>query len=203
MNDVTSFHKLNVTDTCSLWNLMASKLLYVRSREAGVSLCCTQFVVYECLFKPGQPRPEREELQRRLRPKLDDGSISSHAIDIEDLQDVDILRNRKRLSIGELSSIVFARKTGQALLTDDAGAQKLARAVLNQGHLQTVPHLFGWLYFNSLLSDGDKDHISAELTALARGLNPHLDRYHTEAQRCRAVANQAATMLHQSRPEGG
>jgi hypothetical protein len=202
MNDVTSFQKLNVADTCSLWNLMASRLLYVRSRQAGVSLCCTQFVLYECLFKPGQPRPEREELQKRLRPKLDDGSISSHSIEIEDLQDVDILRNRRRLSIGELSSIVFARKTAQALLTDDGGAQKLARTVLSDGYLQTVPHLCGWLYFNSLLGDGDKDQIAAELASLGRGLNPHLDYYHTEAQRCRAVANQAATMLHQVSSDG-
>jgi hypothetical protein len=194
MNDISKFLKWNVADTCSLWNLMASKLLYVTARNAGVTFCCTDFVLYECLHKPGQVRREREELQSRLRTRLADGSITSHPINIEDLQDVEVLRNRKKLSIGELSVIVFARKTAQAILTDDRGAQNLARVVLTAGTVQSTPHLFGWLYFNSLLSDGDKDQIAADLLSVTRSLKPHLDNYHSEAQRCRAIAMQAANL---------
>ena len=194
MNDVSQFVKWNVADTCSLWNLMASKLLYTTARSAGVTLCCTEFVVYECLHKPSQLRPERTELQKRLRSKLSDGSITAHPIEIEDLQDVQVLRNRKKLSIGELSVMVFARKTTQALLTDDKGAQKLASAVMSAAAVQSTPHLFAWLYFNSLLSDGDKDQVVADLRSVNRNLQPHLDNYHEEAQRCRAIAMQAANI---------
>jgi hypothetical protein len=125
MTDVSKFELLNVADTCSLWNVLGSRLLSATANEAGVQICSTNFVLYECLHKPGQLRPERIELQSRLREKLANGSVRSHAIDIEDLQDVEVLRNRKRVSVGELSVIVFARKTQQAVLTDDVKAQKL------------------------------------------------------------------------------
>jgi len=191
MTDVSKFERLNVADTCSLWNVLASKLLSVTAREAGVQLCCTNFVLYECLHKPGQLRSERTELQSRLRRNLADQSITSHAIDIEDLQDVEVLRTRKRVSIGELSAIVFARKTRQAVLTDDIKAQKLARAELGADLVQSTPHLFAWLYFIGRLNDSDKDNVTADLKALARSLQPHLDTFHAEAQRCRMLAAQA------------
>src|ERR1700691_6430589 len=107
MTDVSQFRLLNVGDTCSLWNLLASRLLYATARAAGIRLCCTNFVIYECLYKRSQHRPDRLELQKRLKNKLQDGSITAHPIDLEDLQQVEVLRNRKRLSVGELSVMVF------------------------------------------------------------------------------------------------
>lgn len=86
MNDILNFRFLNVGDTCSLWNLLASPLLYGTGRSAGVRVYCTHFVIYECLYKRGRHRPERLELQERLRSKLADGSITAHPIDLEDLQ---------------------------------------------------------------------------------------------------------------------
>src|SRR5207248_2731497 len=103
--------------------------------------------------------------------------------------EVDILRNRKRVSAGELSVIVFARKTRQAVLTDDNRAQKLAVHELGAGFVQSTPHLLAWLYFNFHLNDVDKNQIVAELESLGRFLQPHLDEYHSEAQRCRVIAN--------------
>jgi hypothetical protein len=194
MNDISQFFPYNVADTCSLWNLLASRLLYTTAKAAGVTLCCTNFVIYECLHKPGQPRPERAELQKRLKSKLADGSIRSHPIDLEDLQTVEVLRNRKRVSVGELSVIVFAGKTQQAILTDDGGAQKLARSQLGANIVQSTPHLFAWLYFTSLLSDADKDLVASDLAKLSRNLSPHLDNFHVEAQKYRAIATRAATL---------
>jgi hypothetical protein len=187
MTDVSKFELLNVADTCSLWNVLGSRLLSATANEAGVQICSTNFVLYECLHKPGQLRPERIELQSRLREKLANGSVRSHAIDIEDLQDVEVLRNRKRVSVGELSVIVFARKTQQAVLTDDVKAQKLARSELGASMVQSTPHLFAWLYFNGRLNDSDKDTVISELGALGRNLQPHLDVFHAEAQRCRVM----------------
>lgn len=196
MTDVSTFALLNVADTCSLWNLMASPLLYSTCRAAGVRLCCTAFVVYECLHKRSQTRPERVELQRRLKKKLDDGSITAHPIDLEDLQGVEVLRGRKKVSLGELSVLVFAAKTQQAVLTDDNGAQKLARAHMQSQTVQSTAHLLGWLYFNSLIADGDVDQVKADLASLSRSLSPHLENFHVEAQRCRAVAMQAVVLRH-------
>lgn len=191
MTNVAQFEKLNVADTCSLWNILASRLLWATAEAVGVKLCSTTFVRYECLHKSGPIRPERVELQQRLLSKVAGGSIQWHPIDIEDLQEFEVLRNRKRVSPGELSVIIFARKTRQAVLTDDIGAQKLARQELGAALVQSTPHLFAWLYFNSQLNDSDKDQIVADLQSLGRSLQPHLNEYHTEAQRCRVVANQS------------
>jgi hypothetical protein len=192
MNDVSKFAKWNVADTCSLWNLFASRLLYSTTRSAGVQLCCTEFVIYECLHKAGPRRPERAELQNRLRRALHEQHVTSYKIDIEDLQELDVLRSRKKLSLGELSVLVFARKTTQAVLTDDRGAQNVAKTILAKANVQNTPHLYAWLYFNSLLGDSDLQQIRADLRGFNRSLDPHLDRYHTEAQRCKAMAKGAA-----------
>jgi hypothetical protein len=194
MTDISQFQLLNVGDTCSLWNLLASRLLYATARAAGVRLCCTKFVIYECLHKRGQHRLERLELQKRLKTELEDGSITSHPIDLEDLQQVEVLRNRKRVRVGELSVLVFAAKTQQAILTDDMGAQKLARSHLQAEAIQSTPHLVAWLYFGSLLGDGDVSQVKAELAALSRNLDPHYDNFYLEAQRCRVIAAQAAKL---------
>ncbi len=50
--DFSQFHKHNVTDTCSVWNVLSSHLLYARAKEASIQFCCTRFVIYESLFKP-------------------------------------------------------------------------------------------------------------------------------------------------------
>jgi hypothetical protein len=195
MMDVSRFQLLNVGDTCSLWNLLASRLLYATARAAGIRLCCTNFVIYECLYKKGQYRPDRLELQKRLKNKLQDGSITAYPIDLEDLQQVEVLRNRKRLSVGELSVLVFAAKTQQAILTDDKGAQKLARTHLPAEAIQSTPHLVAWLYSGSLLGDGDVAQVKAELAVLSRNLDPHFENFYLEAQRCRVIAAQASRML--------
>jgi len=200
MNDVSQFRLLNVGDTCSLWNLLASPLLYVTARAAGMKICCTDFVIYECLHKQSRHWPERLELQKRLKSKLADGSITAHPIELEDLQQVEVLRNRKKLSVGELSVLVFAGKTQQAMLTDDRGAQKLALTHLAADAIQSTPHLVAWLYFGSLLADADVAQIKAELTALARNLDPHFDKFYREAQQCRAVAAQGARLQGSQTP---
>ncbi len=188
MRDISQFRLLNVGDTCSLWNLLASPLLYVTSRAAGMRVCCTNVVIYECLHKRSQHWPERLVLQGRLKSKLGDGSITAYPIELEDLQQVHVLQNRKKLSIGELSVLVFAGKTQQAMLTDDKGAQKLALTHLAAGAVQSTPHLIAWLYFTSLLGDADVAQVKAELSGLARNLDPHFDNFYHEAQQCRAVA---------------
>ncbi|MGB7598869.1 MAG: hypothetical protein WBM24_01075 [Candidatus Sulfotelmatobacter sp.] len=187
MIDPSKFELLNVADTCSLWNVLASHVLHGAAKTAGVSLCCTEFVRYECLHKPGQDRPERIELQTRLKREIANGGVKCCGIEIADLQDVEIIENRMRLSKGEIASIVFARKSQQALMTDDKKAATLARTALTSENVQSTPHLIAWLYFNWRLQDSDKDKIIGELAAVKRGLQPHIDNAYTEALRCRLV----------------
>ena len=155
--DPSRFHPLNVVDTCGVWNVLSSRLLYAVAREAGCGFCLTSFVHYECLIKPRKKHDDRDqELQTRLIGKIHQGEMRSYSIDIGDLQEVIVLESRKRVSKGELSSIAFAKKTRQAFLTDDHGARKLAELALDMGMVQTTPHLFGWLFFNGKLVDADK-----------------------------------------------
>jgi hypothetical protein len=100
IGNIAKFEMLNVADTCSLWNILASHVLAATAQSVGVKLCSTTFVRYECLHKAGLPRPEREELQKRLKRKVASGNMQWHPIDIEDLQEFEVLRNRKRVSPG-------------------------------------------------------------------------------------------------------
>lgn len=76
--------------------------------------------------------------------------------------EIELLENRRKLNKGELSSIAFAKKTRQAFLTDDQKARQLAEEVMEPRMAQTIPHLFGWLYFTYRLNDADKDLIINE-----------------------------------------
>jgi hypothetical protein len=179
---------VNVADTCSVWNVISSELFYRTSLQAECSFCSTTFVEYECLHKPRKrPSPEDTELQRRLKKAKTEGSFKCYPLEIADLQDVAVLENRKKVSKGELASIVFASKVGQAFLTDDRGAQRLAARVMVGGMVQTTPHLFAWLFFTGRLSDGDKDIIISAHEELNRPLRPHFEEAYLEALRCRLM----------------
>jgi hypothetical protein len=156
----SSFHKLNVVDTCAVWNILASRLLLTTAYSAGCSFCCTEFVYYECLYKQrGNPTPKSTKLQNRLKQEKQNGKFKKCQLDIEDLLDVELLQKRKNLGIGELSSIAYSKKTFQAFLTDDQGARNLAERIISHQMVQTTAHLLGWLFFINYLNDGDLQKI--------------------------------------------
>jgi len=188
--DPSQFELNNVADTCAVWNLLSSRVLYLAALSKGCSFCMTYFVYYECLFKPRKNPTEKEiELQERLRRQYSEDIFPSFHLDIEDLQDVIVLENRERLSKGELSSIAFSIKTQQAFLTDDQKARKLAGEVMDSNKVQTTPHLFGWLCFTNRLGDGDKDNIIQEHRQFNRPLAPYFEEMYMEALRCRLMVH--------------
>ena len=102
---------------------------------------------------------------------------------ISDLQEIEILENRKKLGKGELSSIAFARKTQLAFMTDDVKARKLGEAVLGVSKTLTTPRLLGWLYFNRILTDSDHKTIIEEHKTQGRGMSEYYQEIYEEAMR--------------------
>lgn len=183
--DPSKFHTINVADTCSVWNILSSRLLYAAAREAHCDFCITNFVRYECLIKPRNSVTSAEQdLMDRLLAEQKRGAFNDHSCDIGDLQAIKVLENRKRLGKGELSSIAFAMKIGQAVITDDMKARKLAN---QSGHAltQTTPHLFAWLIFTGKLGDSDKNTVIAQHQAMQQDLAPHLERAYEMALQCK------------------
>jgi predicted nucleic acid-binding protein len=181
--DPSHFHKQNVADTCAIWNLLASITFYGAARAVGCNFCCTQFVVYECLHKPRSRKltTEEEELRERFRKEHNRQLIKSYKITIQDLQTVELLANRKRISKGELSSIAFAIQTRQAFLSDDKGALKLALTEIDNAMVQTTSLLFGWLFFHDYLSDHHKEQIISELETHGRYMRKHYEDVYNRA----------------------
>ena len=183
-----------------MWNVLSSQLLYARARSAGVSFICSKFVIYECLFKPRRLTTDCDiEFQKRLLDAQASKDFQSYQLDIDDLQTVEILKRRKQLGMGELSSLALALKTRQALLTDDQRARRLTQQVIrdmnetvpnNPGH-QTTPQLVGWLFFLGHLTDSDKEIVIQQHNAMNRPLEKHFREMYMEALRCRCMAGQA------------
>jgi hypothetical protein len=186
--DPSKFHPSNVADTCAVWNVLSSTLLFRRATLAGCTFCCTQYVIYECLYKHRtMPKDSDNELRRRLQ-SVAAKHFKTCELDIADLQNVELLKQRKRLGMGEISSIAFAMKTNLAFLTDDQKARKLALCVLEPARVQTTPHLFGWLFFTARLSDADKATIIAEHEAMDGILTKYLEAMYMESLHYRLLA---------------
>jgi hypothetical protein len=186
--DPSKFHLVNVADTCSVWNVLSSPRLHAAAKEAKCEFCITSFVRYECLTKPRKaPTAAETELMRRLTQEQSRGGFAAHSCDIGDLQAIKILESRKRLGKGELSSIAFAMKIGQAVITDDRKARKLAE---DSGHplAQTTPHLFSWLIFKGRLGDSDKATVIEQHRSMERPLAPHFETAYEMALQCRLNA---------------
>lgn len=116
------------------------------------------------------------------------GSFKSYSLALEDLQEVEILEKRNRLSKSELSSIAYARRTCQGFLTDDQQARKLALEVI-PGLVQTTPHLFGWLTFEGTLNDSDKAVVITEHEQLELPLRQHFEEVYQIAKQYRSFTD--------------
>lgn len=183
--DPSMFHLINVADSCSVWNVLSSKLLYSAAKEAHCDFCITSFVHYECLIKPRKSiNSVEQDLMDRLKVEQSHNRFRAYSCGIDDLQSIQLLESRKRLGKGELSSIAFAMKIQQAVITDDMKARKLSEGF---GHrlTQTTPHLFSWLIFTSRLSDGDKATVIEQHKNMERPLAPHFENAYRLALQCK------------------
>jgi len=189
--DPSSFHRVNVADTCAVWNILSSETLYSAAMQAGCSFCVTGVVQYELLVKPRSQRKASDiELRGRLEREPAEGGFPTHACTIEDLRMVSALEERKRLGKGELSSIALAMRLYQAVITDDRKAAKLSRDA-GHGLTQTTPHLLSWLEFNAALSDADKRAVLAQHAELNGTLVRPFEAALEIARQCKANAGDA------------
>lgn len=183
--DPSRFHKINVADTCSVWNILSSRRLYAGAQEARCEFCITGFVLYECLVKPRtSPTDADLELRERLKREQTRGKFASHSCSIDDLQAIADLESRRRLGKGELSSIAFASRIRQAFITDDLKARALSESLANS-ITQTTPHLHSWLIFNNTLTDGDHQTVLSQHAEMGGSLATHLTTAYSMALQCK------------------
>lgn len=183
--DPRTFQRVNMIDACTVWNILSSNTLYRAALANGCLFSCTDFVIYECLHKT-RSRPDHSdiELRNRLLTERLDGRFKSYSLAIEDLQEIEILEKRKRLGKGELSSIAYAKRTGQAFLTDDQKARRLALELI-PAVVQTTAHLFGWLLFEGILRDSDKTAVIAEHEEFQLPLRKYFEETYLSVQQYR------------------
>ncbi|MFH1468335.1 MAG: hypothetical protein ABIO70_28360 [Pseudomonadota bacterium] len=180
--DVRRFVLENVADTCAVWNVLSSLTLYAAARAASCRFRITAYVEYECLRDRSQREEGDEEILQRFRAWRQEGLWPVHSLEVDDLFDIELLEQRRRLGKGELSSMVLARKLGAAVLTDDQKGRRLAECYLGSPRLvQTTPHLFGWLLFEGRLADSDKDAVIKEHNKVGRPLEPFFERIFMKA----------------------
>jgi len=179
-SDITKLFLLNVIDSCSVWNILSSPIIYHASIQAGCYYAVTNYVGYECLYKKRQKKHDGAIITK-LEKEIAAKKFTSCDITIDDLQEIGILKNRKNLGKGELSSIVFAKKTRQAFLTDDKKARALAKEVLGSEFVQTTPHLVGFCFYKRHLLDGDFNALIAEHQASLTSSWGDLSRFFKEA----------------------
>ncbi len=161
--DPSAIKLINVIDTCSIWNLISSELLFARSNKAGFHYSCTKYVKYECVDKPRRrEKPSDSKLVRRFQQCTKANTIKVCDLTLDDLLDPKILQFQHKLGIGELSSIAFALRINHAFLTDDQKARRLGSGVLGPGNVNTSPFVLGRLVYFGFLGDSDIDVVVAQ-----------------------------------------
>lgn len=189
-SDITQLEPYNVIDSCSVWNILLSPTIYQASIAAGCYYSVTNYVKYECLVKRRDTQRDTNAINT-LQREISKNRFTACHISIDDLQEMEILENRKRLGKGELSSIVFAKKARLAFMTDDKKARKLGNDVLGKEYVQTTPHLVGFCFYKRHLLDGDFPKLIEEHKAILHGgwgdLSPYFKEVYEESHRIRLI----------------
>jgi hypothetical protein len=181
--------KAVLTDSCSVQNVLSSATLLAACTRGLFSFAVTKYCLYECLDKPRKTATDGDlAIRQRLREARIQGSFREHDLSVEDLQEAALLRLRKRVGAGELSTIALAKRFGIGVQTDDDRAEKLAAEVLGNERVQTTPHVLGWMFFHGLLADYQLDVVLAEHRGVGRNLSERFKEAHLEACRVRLLA---------------
>lgn len=184
--DPASFANVLVVDTCSVWHVLTSRLLFEAAVTTKKKFSITSMVLFECMHKPpGSLPPEEAELRRRFISARSRGVFSERACTLSDLIKISD-RAPKKLGYGELSCMaVLASSPGEAMMTDDKAARRYASEVLGYS-IETTPRLYAHLHFRRLLTDSDHLSVKAEHEIYEkRPLSEFLDAAYEHACMCR------------------
>lgn len=188
--DISIILKYNVVDCCSVWNILTSNRIYSAALEAGFQFLFSNYVEYECLYKKRESTTING-LRTKLKREISNKKFNCYKLSIDDLQEIAALEERKRLGIGELSSIALAKKTNQTFLTDDKKARQLGELILGKSKVQTTPRMVGVFFYHRLLTDSDLSIIIQEhqssLTSKWGDLTRFFDVMHKESHRRRLI----------------
>jgi phosphoribosylformylglycinamidine (FGAM) synthase PurS component len=185
-NVVDRFCLYSVIDTCAIWHLLSSNKFYRISLSEGCNFVMSGFVEYEALYKPRNKKSTQQEMMTRLRQQKELGRFVTLETSIDDLQDIAMLEESKKLGIGELSAIALARKLNISVTTDDKKAFMLAVVEMcSKDLVQTIPQLLGWLVYNDKVSDGDVHDIICEHIAMGQSHQGHFEELYFEGMRLR------------------
>lgn len=172
--DIAKFNKINVIDSCAIWNVLSCDLFFLRAFEYQCNFIVTGYVEYECLVKArAVPSKMDDEIKTKFRRLLTSGKFSRQTLTIEDIQEVEVMRASKKLGRGELASIAYAKKIGQSVLTDDRKARTYAKEILGSDRAQTTPHLFGHLILKNLITETEVEGIIQDHNACGRPLEKY------------------------------
>lgn len=174
IDDFTTFNKNSVIDTCSLLTLVSSRKLDIASKTEKCYFAITDFIEYELLYKTrnidnNDLKLRRAELDQAVIRKLDTGEINKFALTISDLHAPLFARHNKARSRGELTAIVLAEKFNIGFVTDDFGAQKIAKRELGKERVDSICSFISWLYYNNKLIDSDINEIISDQEQHGRG----------------------------------
>jgi hypothetical protein len=178
--DATQLSKVNVTDTCAVWNILSSNHLYSTALKAGIQFMVTPFILYECLYKERKSNhPQDIQLKERLKQERENRQFQEiKTVSIDDLQKLDIIQNRKRLSKGELTAVASVLHFPLAgFITDDMGARIMAEKVIESDRVRTTPMLLGWLFYHDYLSGSDIDLVTNEHTQFIKSKKDDLTKF--------------------------
>lgn len=187
--DPTTFSRMAVADTCSVWNILSSRKLFQAAKAANVHFCITPMVLYECLSKPRSSiTPEKQEMISRLEKARQNGDFPIQECQLEDLAEL-ARQAPSGLGSGEMSCIAMAyRIRSIAFMTDEKKARNFAENKLSLT-VETTPKLYAWLHYKRVLSDGDhQDIINEHENYEKMPLTKFLQIAFEEALRCRLLS---------------
>lgn len=189
-SDITKIKKTGFIDTCSIFNILSSQLFAFKVFNANFQFHVTKTVVYETVEKKSKNLSiEEETLKLRFQDYKNKGKFEEHQLSLLDLTDVDALKKRKKVSMGELSSIVMAKNKSISFTTDDRGARKLSEIIIGKDRTQTASLILGYLIFNNDITDSEVPQIIKEHEAHKRPLRPYFEAVYQNAMMRRMMQN--------------
>lgn len=189
--DPAVFSQVSVVDTCAVWNMLSSRLLYQAAIQSKRYFCLTPMVLYECLQNPrSNITPEQKQLMERLEDALEEGQFQRQECSLEDLLAISD-KSPGKLGAGELSCLAIAYRIRTiSMLTDEKLARDYASKTLKL-EVGTTPRLYGYLHFHYHLSESDhglviEEHERFERRPLTKFLNEAFET----ALRCKLMTSQ-------------